>query len=43
MSDYVTVTTTTDSVEEAGRLAASAVGARLAACAQTSASMRASV
>jgi len=37
MSDYVVVTTTTDSAEEAERLAGSAVEARLAACAQISA------
>lgn len=34
--DYVTVTTTTDSEDEAKRLATSAVESRLAACAQTS-------
>ncbi|HEV2640274.1 MAG TPA: divalent-cation tolerance protein CutA [Actinocrinis sp.] len=37
MSDYVLVTTTTDSVDEAQQLAMSAVEARLAACAQVSA------
>ncbi len=37
MSDYVTVTTTTDSLDEANRLSAVAVEARLAACAQVSA------
>ena len=37
MSDYVVVTTTTDSAEEAERLARSAVEAGLAACAQVSA------
>lgn len=36
MTDYVTVTTTTDSAEEAQRLSASAVQARLAACGQVS-------
>lgn len=36
-SDYVLVTTTTDSADEAQRLAMSAVEARLAACAQVSA------
>jgi len=36
MTDYVTVTTTTDSTEEAQRLSASAVEARLAACGQVS-------
>jgi len=35
-TDHVTVTTTTDSEDEAKRLAASAVQARLAACAQVS-------
>ena len=37
MSDFVTVTTTTDSLDEAKRLSAAAVEARLAACAQISA------
>jgi periplasmic divalent cation tolerance protein len=37
MNDFVTVTTTTDSVEEAKRLSAAVVEARLAACAQVSA------
>jgi periplasmic divalent cation tolerance protein len=36
MSDFVTVTTTTDSLAQARRLAAAAVEARLAACAQVS-------
>lgn len=36
MTDYVTVTTTTDSMDEAQRLSASAVQARLAACGQVS-------
>lgn len=36
MTDYVTVTTTTDSADEAQRLSASAVQARLAACGQVS-------
>lgn len=36
MTDFVTVTTTTDSAEEAQRLSASAVEARLAACGQVS-------
>ena len=37
MSDYVTVSTTTDSEQAAQSLAVGAVEARLAACAQTSA------
>lgn len=37
VSEYVLVTTTTDSVDEAQRLAMTAVQARLAACAQVSA------
>ncbi|HEV2344358.1 MAG TPA: divalent-cation tolerance protein CutA [Actinocrinis sp.] len=36
MTDFVTVTTTTDSTEEAQRLSTSAVEARLAACGQVS-------
>lgn len=36
MTDFVTVTTTTDNPDEAQSLAASAVQARLAACAQVS-------
>jgi len=36
MSDFETVTTTTDSLDEAKRLSAAAVEARLAACAQVS-------
>ena len=35
-TDYVTITTTTDSADEAERLATSGVGERLAACAQVS-------
>ncbi len=37
MSDYVTVTTTTDNPDEAQRLSTGAVEARLAACGQVSA------
>jgi periplasmic divalent cation tolerance protein len=37
MTEFVTVTTTTDTAEEAQRLSASAVEARLAACGQVSA------
>jgi periplasmic divalent cation tolerance protein len=37
MSDFVMVTTTTDSLDEARRLSAAAVEARFAACAQLSA------
>jgi periplasmic divalent cation tolerance protein len=36
MSDFVTVTTTTDSLEEARRLSAAVVESRLAACGQVS-------
>jgi periplasmic divalent cation tolerance protein len=36
MSDFVTVSTTTDDVDEARRLSAAAVEARLAACGQVS-------
>lgn len=36
MADFVTVTTTTDNPEEAQRLSATAVEARLAACGQVS-------
>ena len=36
MTDFVTVTTTTDSAEEAQRLSAAVVEARLAACGQQS-------
>jgi periplasmic divalent cation tolerance protein len=37
MTDFVTITTTTDTSEEANRLSTSAVEARLAACGQVSA------